>query len=220
VNPRPSDGEVSEAARTGLHQGESAFERIGEFDERKIATYLHVLERIFRGRTDLGPRWLDIGCGHGEFLVALQRYAALNETLLGIEPSKPKRESALGRGLHVEDETFRGEPAAFDGLSLLNVYSHLPDPVHALKQWAQWLKPGGQLLLQTGDSCHLPLRYHHKPFELPDHLSFSNERLLRRLLERVGFRVARCVRLRHGAYPGWQFWKHPYRDLWLLAERR
>jgi len=219
VNPRPSDEEVSEAARTGLHQGATAFERIGEFDERKIRTYLDVLGRLFRDRKDLGPRWLDIGCGHGEFLVALQRYAGLDQTLLGIEPSKPKRDSARSRGLNVVDETFRAEPAAFDGISLLNVYSHLPDPVSALKDWTAWLKPGGQLLLQTGDSCHLPARYHHKPFELPDHLSFSNERLVSQVLERVGLRVVRSVKLRHGAYPGWQFWKHPFRDMWLLAER-
>ena len=220
VSPRPSDQDISQSARTGMHGGDSVLERVGEFDERKVAAYISVLARLVERRALAKKSWLDIGCGHGEFLVALERYADLGATVSGLEPGEQKRAGARARGLTVHDETFTGAPGEFGGLSLLNVYSHLPDPVAALSSWRDWLEPGGYLLVQTGDTCHLPYRHHHKPFDLPDHLSFTNERLLRALLERVGFRVLRSAKLRHGHYKSWHFWKHPFRDMWLLAERR
>ncbi|HEV8550975.1 MAG TPA: class I SAM-dependent methyltransferase [Polyangiaceae bacterium] len=220
VSPRPSDGAVSQGARTGLHEGDAVLDRVGHFHEGKVKTYLGILGRLFEPTALAKLKWLDIGCGHGELLVALETFAAFETPPLGLEPSEPKRKAARARGLRVEDETFSATPGEFGGISLLNVYSHLPNPVEALRHWGSWVRPGGYLLLQTGDTAGLPYRHHHQPFDLPDHLSFTNERLLRELLARVGFRVTGCVKLRHGHYPSWQFWKHPYRDMWLLAERR
>jgi SAM-dependent methyltransferase len=220
VNPRPSDHTISQGARTGKHRGHAEFERVGKFDEGKVRSYRRVLKRLTPPSSLTKLKWLDIGAGHGEFLIALQAYGKLDTPPLGLEPGEEKRSAARRRGLHVEDETFVAAPAEFGGISLLNVYSHLPNPVEALARWGSWLRPGGYLLLETGDSAHLPYPYHHKPFDLPDHLSFTNEQLLRGLLERVGFRVLRCVKRGHGYVRPWEFWKHPRRDMWLLAERR
>jgi SAM-dependent methyltransferase len=219
VNPRPSEAEISEGMRTGQHRGQVTLERVGQFDPGKVETYLRVLGRLLAPETIVDFRWLDVGCGHGEFLEALRRFCPGDLTLTGLEPGEKKRLAALTRGLAIVDETFRPAHESLDGLSILNVYSHLPDPARALSEWRRWLRPGGLLVIQTGDSCHLPYRYHHKPFDLPDHLSFTSERLLRALLQRIGFRVTRCTKLRHGGYRSWEFWKHPRRDMWMLAER-
>jgi SAM-dependent methyltransferase len=219
VSPRPSDTEISEGMRTGQHRGQVTLDRVGQFEPRKVDTYLGVLGRLLAPESLRGFHWLDVGCGHGEFLEALRGFCRDPLTLTGLEPGEEKRRQALARGLSIVDEAFRPEPDSLDGLSVLNVYSHLPDPVQALSEWRRWLRPGGLFVIQTGDSCHLPYRYHHKPFDLPDHLSFTNERLLRALLQRIGFKVLRCTKLRHGGYRSWEFWKHPRRDMWMLAER-
>jgi SAM-dependent methyltransferase len=219
VSPRPSDTEISEGMRTGQHRGLVTLDRVGQFEPRKVDTYLGVLGRLLTPEALAGFRWLDVGCGHGEFLEALRGFCREPLTLTGLEPGEAKRRQASARGLSIVDEAFKPEPGSLDGLSVLNVYSHLPDPVQALSEWRRWLRPGGLFVIQTGDSCHLPYRYHHKPFDLPDHLSFTNEPLLRALLERIGFKVRRCTKLRHGGYRSWEFWKHPRRDMWMLAER-
>jgi SAM-dependent methyltransferase len=220
VNPRPSDEVISQGARTGLHEGAATLERIGSFLPRKVEVYVQILADLFPSRKLEASPWLDVGAGHGEFLEALASFSGGATLAKGLEPGLAKREAARARGLDVEDERFEPEPGSLGGLSLLNVYSHLPDPVQALTRFGGWLRPGGLLLLQTGDSAHLSYRYHHKPFDLPDHLSFANERIVRSILERVGLRVVRTAKYRHGAYKSWQFWTHPRRDMWLLAERR
>ena len=82
------------------------------------------------------------------------------------------------------------EPACagrYDVLSLLNVFSHLPDPPATLERWGRLVRPGGELLLQTGDTADLPARAHPRPLYLPDHLSFASEAIVVGLLEGCGF---------------------------------
>jgi SAM-dependent methyltransferase len=216
VNPRPDDADIDAAMRSGMHRGEDALDVVGQHDPRKVAGYVTILKRLFGGR-EVSGSWLDIGCGHGELLEALGRFGSV--AARGLEPCAPKADSARARGLHIVDEGAIA-PQSLDAISALNVYSHLPDPHQALRQWATWLRPGGWLIVQTGDSCDLPYRDHHQPFDLPDHLSFANRRIVWTILERAGYVVLRSHHQRHGAYPAWQLWRHPYRDMWLLARKR
>ncbi|MEY2915937.1 MAG: hypothetical protein RL454_866, partial [Actinomycetota bacterium] len=45
----------------------------------------------------------------------------------------------------------------------------------ALAAWARLLKPGGELLLQTGDSAHFAPMDQYRPLGLPDHLIINSE---------------------------------------------
>jgi hypothetical protein len=63
------------------------------------------------------------------------------------------------------------------------------------------LNEGGELLIQTGDSANLPAKDHHKPYSLPDHLSFTSKKLLVELLENLGMEVLQTQNYRMAQYP-------------------
>jgi tRNA G46 methylase TrmB len=74
----------------------------GTFDNAKVSSYFGVLGDLYGN--ELGNRertWLDIGCGHGEFLVALQQFSNRQVTARGLEPNRDKQKSAINRGLEV-----------------------------------------------------------------------------------------------------------------------
>jgi SAM-dependent methyltransferase len=239
VNPRPPDGAVDDAARTGTHRGERELCTTGAYLASKELRLRRVLELVFKGALPEGS-WLDIGAGFGELLAALQALCGSKLRVVGLEPNSAKVLAAQARGLPIEllgDTRARGP---FDYVSALNVYSHLPDPVQTIREWADLLRPGGQILLQTGDTCELPAWRHPRPYSLPDHLSFASEAIVRGVLERVGLHVTTV--LRQPLYPavsplyrlrqvakrlirvgtpnfGWVPW-NPQRDLWILAQRR
>ena len=238
VNPRPCNEEISEAARTGQHQGDHILDTTGTYLERKEIRHRRILGELFRGERAAGD-WLDIGCGFGEFLAALQEVFGKELRPRGTEPNVAKIETARRRGLEVSDTDLRRHETKYDFISALNVYSHLPDPVETLGQWAKLLKPGGQLVIETGDTCDLPAWRHTKPYSLPDHLSFASEKIVSGILERLGFGIAAVVK--EPSYPdlkagyaarqllklfvpgkranlGWL--GKPRRDLWIRARLR
>ena len=159
--------------------------------------YLDVLNDVFKG--DLGDKrtWLDVGCGHGEFLLALQQYGSGKIAVRGTEPNERKQQSARKKGLNVSYFDLESHQERYDGISLLNVYSHLPDPPAFLRSLRKLLVPGGELLLETGDTAHLSARDHYRPFYLPDHLSFASQAIVAGILERVGFEILSVNKYSH-----------------------
>ena len=193
ANP-PTPDEISQAHMQGRHGGRQEIDTTGRFDARKVAHYLSVLSDLFGDEYCSAKTWLDVGCGHGEFMLAVQRWS--NNTILieGTEPNERKRRSAAAHGLHVEFHDLATHARTYDVISLLNVYSHLPDPPAFLQVVRRLLSPGGELVLETGDSAGLCARDHHRPFFLPDHLSFASEKIVVDILERVGFKIQRIAK--------------------------
>jgi SAM-dependent methyltransferase len=206
VNPRPSEAEIGRAHRLGVHRGTEQFDITGTFNDDKVSRFLSILRDVFQNPTRLKyTSWLDIGCGHGEFLVALREFGGASIELRGIEPNTRKQQSARDRGLDVGDFSLESHPEIYDYLSLLNVYSHLPDPPTAFMSWRRLLKPAGHLLVETGDSAGLTSKDHHRPFYLPDHLSFASEAIVTDLLSRVGFEILDVFKYRYRRVPPWTF---------------
>ena len=119
----------------------------------------------------------------------MQKYSNGQIILKGTEPNIYKRQSATTRGLDVSFLDLKRHQEKYDVISLLNVYSHLPDPVEFLNDLKQLLNPGGELLLETGDTADLPAEDHYRPFYLPDHLSFASKKIVADLLRRQGFKI-------------------------------
>lgn len=205
VSNPPAPDQISEAARQGLHGGLTSRDVTGHFRPRAVARYLDVLKQL--GPIDDVSTWLDVGCGHGEFLVALQQFYGGRVAARGTEPNIRKQESARARGLDVGFFDLDSHPERYDALSLLNVYSHLPDPPSFLSSLAKILNPRGWLLLQTGDSAHLSPREHYRPFGLPDHLSFASEAIIRGLLDRFGFQVTGVIKYQRDTLGSAKVWK-------------
>ena len=192
VENRPDENEISQAQKQGKHISVKGLYVTGKFNKGKISQYLKVLEELFNG--DLGSKitWLDVGCGHGEFMVAVQKYSSGKVTVKGMEPNVHKQESARKRGLNVSYFDIESHEEKYDVISMLNVYSHLPDPPTFLKSVKKLLKPGGgELILETGDTAGLSAKDQPRPFRLPDHLSFASESILIWILERLDFNILR-----------------------------
>jgi SAM-dependent methyltransferase len=158
VNPRPTRGSISRAAQSGLHAGSATVDETGARDAGKVKLYQRRLRALFEAGALAkrpGARWLDIGCGFGEFLEALKLESAGRLSTIGSEPNERKAAAARGRGLDVTFRELSTEPPGYAFVSLLNVFSHLPDPLEFLGQLAGLLEPGGQLVLQTGNWAEL-----------------------------------------------------------------
>jgi SAM-dependent methyltransferase len=189
VTPRPGESEILAAHRIGKHHGATSFDITGAFDESKIRPYVGVLGDIYNGSLGQNTAWLDIGCGHGEFMLAVQRCSQGRVAVEGIEPNQHKCASARTRRLDVYESDTAPPSGRYDVISLLNVYSHLTDPPASIAAWRRLLKPGGELLIQTGDTADLASEDHWRPFYLPDHLSFASEAIVCQVLDRCGFDI-------------------------------
>jgi 2-polyprenyl-3-methyl-5-hydroxy-6-metoxy-1,4-benzoquinol methylase len=169
MEERPDDEEINQAHRQGKHGGLKELDVTGSFNEGEISRCLHVLEDLFKGGLGSKKTWLDIGCGHGEFLTALQKYSGGKITARGTDPNRFKQESARARGLDVGCFDIESHEEKYDVISLLNVYSHLPDPPVFFELVKRLLNPGGEIVIETGDTANFPAKEHPRPFYLPDH---------------------------------------------------
>lgn len=205
VNPRPSDKDISESLLYGMHEGKKTISTTGRYSRLRTRRYNKILRDLYPdGRLKKkGASWLDIGCGFGEFMEALMQYSDKTLTIKGSEPNIYKINSAKKRHLDVDFLDLDKIEEKFDFVSLLNVYSHLPDPVMFLTKLSRLLKDDGELLIETGHSAHLPKPLHHKPYFLPDHLSFANKEIVENILIRSGFKIIKTRIYRHPQFPAY-----------------
>jgi len=185
----PNEHEISEAHKQGTHKGLHEFNITGEFDMSKVPQYIKVLTDLYETMNSNIHSWIDIGCGHGEFIIALKQFSNNMLNVTGTEPNIFKQKSARKKGLNVSYIDLSTHKEKYDGISLLNVYSHLPDPPSFFKTLKNLLNPNGELIIQTGDTARLKANEHYRPFYLPDHLSFASEEIITNMLERLDFEI-------------------------------
>lgn len=137
-----------------------------------------------------GGHWLDIGCGAG-LLIALAQQAGF--TAEGIELNGDRRVAAahqtgaLIHGVPVETVGFPDD--SFDVISLINVFSHLTAPGTTLRELRRILKPGGVLVMATGEMLDGVAKNHMHNWNLGDHLYFLGDRTMERYATQIGFDV-------------------------------
>jgi SAM-dependent methyltransferase len=195
VTPRPDGDEITKAHQLGMHEGEILLKTTGTYSATRSRAYNKILQDLYnQDLTQKQSTWLDIGCGQGEFMMALKRCSDGKVNPKGLEPNQYKRESARNLGLDIEFFDIGDCTEKFDKVSLLNVYSHLPDPVGFIVSIGKLLNQGGELLIQTGDVAHFSAREMYRPMLLPDHLSFTSEEILTHMLDHCGFRTIKVVK--------------------------
>ncbi len=141
-----------------------------------------------------GGKALDIGCGTGMWLAAL----GCGWTKHGVELS-PKAATIARNFAEAEIfcgpiESFVVKPCSFDLVTAFAVIEHVEDP-RFLVSWAfEHLRPGGLLVLMTGDreSRTATEMAENWPLYRPtEHVSFFSARSLGQLVEDTGFSIAR-----------------------------
>jgi SAM-dependent methyltransferase len=151
-----------------------------------------------RRRTDLmllGDRApasvLDIGCGHGVFLVKM---AARRWTVSGIDFDPAA--VAVARTQHHLDvqvgtvDTLVESGRTFDYVTASHVIEHVPDPVHFLAQCRRLLKPGGSVIIRTPNADSLGHRRYGRAWrglEPPRHLHIFTPAAFVACARRAGF---------------------------------
>ncbi len=118
-------------------------------ESRRLAAgrVLRTVERF----TSIGTL-LDVGCATGDFLVAARDRGFAVE---GLELSTWSSNVARDRGLLVHRETLAAHAARvtarYDVITLIGVIEHFQEPLAEMPRIAGLLKPGGLLVLWTGD---------------------------------------------------------------------
>lgn len=103
-----------------------------------------------------GQRVLDVGCGMGAFLGALEgRFAERHG--VEIDPQRAATSRAQGHRVVRVDLDRTGLPyrgASFDCVTLLDVLEHVREPLDLLAEVERVLRPGGQVLVSTPNIRH------------------------------------------------------------------
>ena len=141
-------------------------------ERRRLGQFRRYIEKV--RRLALEGKWLEIGCGTGSLITMARSEFGIDAS--GIELSRDRRELAR----KVTGATIYGEPledlrlpaASFAGVMLITVFSHLTSPSETFSEIRRVLRPGGILLLVTGEIGPGVHRKHAFSWDLGDHLYF------------------------------------------------
>lgn len=176
-----------------------------ENDPRYLEFY-QKLEQLMKRHVD-GRTILDVGCGDGVFLSTMSHEWSKR----GIEPSLSGATLARKRSLEVHHATIDTSPNHdhVDLLSALDVIEHVIDPGDFVESFKRHLRPGGVVLLLTGDADSYTARTAGPRWSYLrwcGHISVFSQSGLRKLLQLHGFEILEWNRCEHPSSPGAVAW--------------
>jgi SAM-dependent methyltransferase len=143
-----------------------------------------------------GAAVLDFGCSSGRLLSNL----TTTHKCYGMEINVAAAARAAGKGITIlpSDALEQGWHASFDAVVLADVFEHLTEPTNLLRKLVSLLKPGGILLLVTGNgdapACRLdPAQFWY--FRIIEHVGMLTRRHATWLERNVGLELQgwKCV---------------------------
>ncbi len=202
---------ISQISEAAYLQSMQAFNDAGFNlpDERAAQRRLrHSIQRLGRiralivGRLDRRPRIVDVGCSRGDFVAAA---TAAGFEAEGVEPAPhiAAAARAAGRKVHtglLEAQHF--DDGRFDAVSLFEVVEHLRSPLELLQECRRILRPGGIMLISTGNAASWTARAMKARWDYfqtqkdAGHISFFNLQSMGLLAERAGFELAEVTTAR------------------------
>jgi SAM-dependent methyltransferase len=132
---------------------------------------------------------IEIGCAYGFFLQEAKRYFDVAGIEFADDAAAHGRRNSLDVRTGVADESTLAEFGNADVFVLLDVIEHLPEPYETLSLCARHLKPGGIIVLTTGDFASPVARWSGPAWRLmtpPQHLWFFTPGSFRALASRLG----------------------------------
>jgi SAM-dependent methyltransferase len=158
---------------------------------------------------------LEVGCATGELLQLVRE--AGNPRVTGVEPDEAAAAAARARGLVVHSGTLEElalPSESVDVVLLQHVLEHVAEPRQALARIAQWLRPGGTVIVWVPNGASWAATVFGRAwmgYDPPRHRSVFTPATLRRALAAVGLTVIDERHEWHGLEWAW--------GLRLLARR-
>lgn len=156
-----------------IHSGTEGLRQLGRYKRRAVRQ----IPKSLRGGS-----LLDVGCGPGCFMLAMQQRGW---EVKGLELAANAVERARGFGLDVAqgdlESLIRNDDVkqAFDVISMFEVLEHLQTPVETLRQVRTLMKPSSVLLMSLPNSDDPYCLVQQDPASMPPvHLNFFNRRSL------------------------------------------
>ena len=192
LNPMPSEAQFLKAYDEAYYgEGDKKFnpvvEKVVDWFRKQNAKKL---ANLFGGKGTV----LDIGCGNGNLLHYLGLAGAFD--LHGIEPDGKSadrtanfREIILKRGF-LEQDTYLEN--TFDGITLIHVLEHLPNPREVIEIIASILKPSGHLVIEIPNVRSWQAKIFKSKwlhFDPPRHLNMFEPNQLIKILSDKGFQL-------------------------------
>jgi len=138
---------------------------------------------------------LDVGCGTGHLLERFAANRAMHRVGIELNPQAAQFARSISgcNVLEVPFEHFHAE-RAFDVITMINVFSHLPSFDGTFRALRAALAPGGKVLLRTSEMSRRVNRWNQLHWGIPDDLHFLGLGTLEFLCAKYGFTVTRHIR--------------------------
>jgi 2-polyprenyl-3-methyl-5-hydroxy-6-metoxy-1,4-benzoquinol methylase len=167
-------------------------------EQRRIRRSRKFLDHVAKllKKTPGEIRLLDVGCSSGAFL---QTAVKLGYCAEGVEPAPKAAATAQASGLKVYQGLLQEAHYAdgqFDAITLFEVIEHLKHPQELLQECQRILRPGGILLVGTGNAASWSMSAMGADWEYLDiarhggHISFFTPDSMGKLAQQNGFSVA------------------------------
>ena len=194
------------------YSGQDYYANIVPSEVRSDRPYvLHRVREIMR--VGGGGRSVDLGCGLGETVVAMNEGGFAAE---GVEESGnavsylKQRFPAVTWHEQTIAAFVESSPAeSFDVVTLYHVLEHIPYPRDLCVKVARILKPGGLLVVEVPDVSggQALLRGWKWQHWLPHHVNYFDRNTLGGLLEPLGFELYSATGKYHFGYPQGIWWR-------------
>jgi len=184
-----------------FHEGYYEYGRLDQ-ETKTLREFRQGLEAVEKVIPDAGKKIFEVGYGNGLFL-ALARQRGW--TVDGIDTSRTNRQVAKDRfALELKEGFFEKMPEElnqWDAVAMMDVIEHMSEPYPILKKTADFLRPGGILLLGTPNQSGFFAKLSHVIWRLSggllrfgmdkiyflEHVAYYDKETLAQLLHRAGF---------------------------------
>ena len=197
LHPFPEPAEAAELYSddyftAAAHGGYADYAADGAIHRRNGRARLHKLGPAPRP----GAVLVDVGCAHGFTLLEAREHGWVPQ---GVELNDAARAATAAAGFPVA-ASLAGlglAPGSVQAITFFQVLEHIPDPLAALREAAELLAPGGQLLIETWDRRSLIARVMKARWQqatLPSVLWLFDEADARRMCTAAGLELVQWRR--------------------------